>query len=645
MGLIGGIAAPPKVHPHVATIGPIQVRKRLRERRDERLKAANGQRPLLAVTGIAPVPEGGPLSRTPNSRKLPLGWGAICGISVKAPPEWIILEGGLVFGRFCAKSLIVFVLLAAATAARAQQPPPQPFGVFAKVDVDSAANQSCTDPAIVHQCLQNIYTNVLSNKAISGLTIGLDWNTLSKTEMIRFPSGLVSYVFGGYDWSWLDDAFTVAGPQGLPVQLILTPGFASPLWVLDYLVPCDTLFTTGSAPPDCGSLQFSTYPGQSHTSGTILPLPWPSSSTYASWYLDQWTKFLGDLNGHVQQSQYAASLVAISVAGPTSASSEIIMPTAADGATLAIDSGEDVDAAWNRVIRNAFGTVFTENETYTDQPFIDAWSQTVQAYQNAFNGPTLILVPDRGDKLPVYCFGQFCVNSVNPQERDKKLFYTICSEFNPGSYAVSCEAKARILANFAAAQSDKNRQAIEVGGMSASSPLAQGDIGVPAVKCFATSSCLELLDLKETASFLGGAAFDYEATAKNDSLKQQLGCPTIPEKHSCKHLSPELIAFNVFAVFFDSTQGEDQEFINTVNSEILDAAGSNSPRYNTYKPDVLRIQYVDVSYQDVLYANEHECPSKRNHYISWKSMQDVLNKANYYLHTINSRVTSSLSCF
>ena len=96
-----------------------------------------------------------------------------------------------------------------------------------------------------------------------------------------------------------------------------------------------------------------------------------------------------------------------------------------------------------------------------------------------------------------------------------------------------------------------------------------------------------------------------------------------------------MIAFNVFAVFFDSTQGEDQEFINTVNSEVLDAAGSNSPRYNTYKADAMSIQYVDVSYQDVLYANKHRCPSIRNYYIAWKSMQDVLNKANYYLHKIN----------
>ena len=420
------------------------------------------------------------------------------------------------FGRLCAKSLIVFVLLAAATAARAQQPPqqPQPFGVFAKVDVESAITQSCTDLNLnVHECLQEIYKNVLHNKAISGLTIGLNWNRLSTTRLNTLPGGK-SYVFGGDDWSWLDDVFAVAGPQGVPVQLILTPGFASPLWVLDHLVPCDTLFTKGSAPPDCGSLKFSTYPGQSHTSGTILPLPWPSSSIYASWYLGQWTKFLGELNGHVQQSQYAASLVAIGVAGPTSASSEIIMPTSADGAKLAVDPGGDVDGAWNRVILNALGTVFTKNETYTDQPFIDAWSQTVQAYQNTFNGPTLILIPDQGDKLPEYCFPLYCVNSVTPLQLDMKLFYTICSKFNPGNYAVSCEAKARILANFAAAQSDMNRQAIEVGGMSASSPLAQGDIGVPAVKCFATSSCLELLDLKKTASFLGGAAFDYEATAK-----------------------------------------------------------------------------------------------------------------------------------
>jgi hypothetical protein len=35
---IGVIAGPPKVYPHVAAIGPTQVRKRLRERRDARLR-------------------------------------------------------------------------------------------------------------------------------------------------------------------------------------------------------------------------------------------------------------------------------------------------------------------------------------------------------------------------------------------------------------------------------------------------------------------------------------------------------------------------------------------------------------------------------------------------------------------------------
>ena len=534
------------------------------------------------------------------------------------------------FGRLYTKSLIVFLLLVTATAARAQQPP-QPFGVFAKVDVESAANQCVkTDPTQdVHQCLQTIYTKVLRNEAISGLTIGLYWNTLSKTVTLCGSIGCDS--FGGYDWSWLDDVFAVAGPQGKgpqgkPVQLLLTAGFVSPQWVLQQLIPCDTLFTTGSAPADCGSLKFSKYPGQPHTPGAVLPLPWPSSSNYTSFYLHQWTKFLGDLKNHVLQSQYAASLVAISLAGPTSASSEIIMPTTADHAQLAGKaSGESVDDAWNKVIANAVGTVFAQDEQNTDQPFIDAWTQTFQAYTKTFGGLTLILIPDLGDKLPEYD-----VTSVTPAKH-KALFDNICSE---ELYPLSCYAKTQILANFAAAQSESNPQAIQVGGMSASSTLKPGDIGLPAVKCFATSFCLQSLKLNPPLSFVGGAEFDYAATIDSGSKQQELGCPTAPEKVLCLDLTPELIAFNVFADFFDRTHVE-RQFMETVNREIADAAGTSSLHYMQYNAGLQRIQYVDVSYNDVLYANENKCPSEWNKYINWMSMQDVLNMANYYLHIIN----------
>ena len=418
------------------------------------------------------------------------------------------------------------------------------------------------------------------------------------------------------------------GPQGKPVQLILTAGFASPQWVLHHLTPCDTLFTNkGTAPADCGSLKFSKYPGQPHTAGAVLPLPWPSSSNYTSFYLSQWTKFLGDLKYHVLQSQYGASLVAIGLAGPTSASSEIIMPTTADHAQLAGKaSGESVDDAWNKVIANAVGTVFAQDEQNTDQPFIDAWTQTFQAYTTTFGGLTLILTPDLGDKLPEYN-----VTSVTPAKH-KVLFDNICSE---GLYPLSCYAKTQIIANFAAAQRESNPQAIQVGGMSASSTLKPGDIGLPAVKCFATSSCLQQsLKLNPPLSFVGGAEFDYAATIDSISKQQELGCPLAPEKVPCPHLTFELIAFNVFADFFDSTHVEDQ-FMETVNREIADAAGTSSPHYMQYRKGLRRIQYVDVSYDDVLYASENKCPSGWNTYIGWMSMQDVLNMASYYLQIIN----------
>jgi hypothetical protein len=294
-----------------------------------------------------------------------------------------------------------------------------------------------------------------------------------------------------------------------------------------------------------------------------------------------------------------------------------------------------VDDAWNKVIANALGTVFTQDEQNTDQPFVDAFTQTFQAYLTTFPGPALILSPDGGDELPEYN-----LTAVTPESDLAALFEYVCANFySKGPYAVSCYAKVRILASFAAAHSESNLQAIQVGGMSASSPLMQGDIGVPAVKCFATPSCLQPLlqplQLNAPPSFLGGAEFDFAATTGSDPLQQQLGCPTYSKtgQYPCGDLSPELIAFNVFAVFFDRTQGEDAKYIRIVKREIWDA-DHLSPRYNQYTSGSLGIQYVDVSYNDVIYAGR-KCPPKWNKYIHWTSMQDVLNHANYNLRKIN----------
>jgi len=143
-----------------------------------------------------------------------------------------------------------------------------------------------------------------------------------------------------------------------------------------------------------------------------------------------------------------------------------------------------------------------------------------------------------------------------------------------------------------------------------------------------------LLKLNPPLSFVGGAEFDYAATIDSSSKQQELGCPMAPEKVLCLDLTPELIAFNVFADFFDRTHVE-RQFMETVNREIADAAGTSSLHYMQYNAGLQRIQYVDVSYNDVLYANENKCPSEWNKYINWMSMQDVLNMANFYLHIIN----------
>jgi hypothetical protein len=539
-----------------------------------------------------------------------------------------------------AVALVAVALLVGASAPRAQQPqqPQQPFGVFAKVDVDYAVQKRCTHPQQVHSCLQGLYGDLLLNRAISGLTIGIHWNELSLSHLVRTPDGDGGWNWkwepNGYDWSWLDDALEVAGPQGRPVQLNVTPGFDSPKWLFERLTPCDTLFTEGGAPFTCGSLQFSKFPESQHTDGNnVLPLPWPSND-YFQGYLDYWWQFLSDLKSHVQHSRYPASLAAIAMAGPTSGSAEIIMPVTGN-AQLAQAKHKDVDTAWNDVIVNAVGTLFSQDEENTDQPFIDAWFQTIQHHQATFPGVALIISPDGGGDLPRYGLKQ-----ATKHGDDKKLFDTICANFDPkGPDAVSCEAKAEILAQFASAQTGDNLYAIQIGGIKASSPLVQGNIGVPAAQCLSTPDCYTGLNLNPTASFLGGGAFDYAATSTSAKQQQKLGCPVYPAVCSQFNLSPELIAFNVYAVFFNNTVGEDNRFVTTLTAEIAmaDPTSARGTEYIANAPLPLMIRYIDVPYRDILYAGlNHECPQEWDPFIGWMSMQDLLNQAQYKLSLMTS---------
>ncbi len=79
----------------------------------------------------------------------------------------------------------------------------QPLGVYAKIDIEdaisgypAAGGSGSPTTAQLHTYLRSLLADLLSNPAISGLTVGQRWDNIqsSNTDATVF------------DWSYLDDA-------------------------------------------------------------------------------------------------------------------------------------------------------------------------------------------------------------------------------------------------------------------------------------------------------------------------------------------------------------------------------------------------------------------------------------------------------
>ena len=330
-----------------------------------------------------------------------------------------------------------------------------PLGVYAHVDIgDAIGSYPGSKPTLaqLHSYLQSLYASLLADPAISGITLGAHWDQTQPSSG-NSPSS--------YDWSYLDDAFAAAGAAQKTVQLIITPGFDSPPWLLAEIPSCDPLFTTGSAPSNCGTVTFVGYPEAQRSDGNVLPLPWNSV------YQAAWGAFLTSLNARYSSN---SAFVSIAIAGPVGASDEMIFPTS-DNDTAAQPSGLTVDATWAALIQHSFPS----NSAYqnTDQVFIDAWKQAIDAAEAIFTGVTLFIGADAGNDFPNFS------QTVTPHP-DNTLFAQDCSH-SPKTEIMSCEAKTEVLSYFVTV-AGSNEKATQVGGMTASSPVTIGDIGVPGVK-------------------------------------------------------------------------------------------------------------------------------------------------------------------
>jgi hypothetical protein len=570
-----------------------------------------------------------------------------------------------------------------------------PFGVYAHIDFESmlpemvkrfpsiqisqTATQSCAvvatspnDLAALHIALQNFYTTLLSDGAVSGITMGMHWCRMQVQEPNKANS-VCSVVSGeqpcypdGNDWSYLDDLFTAVheynatNEAAKTIQLIVTPGVYSPSWLTDgsILKSCDPLFEGTMSIPDCGMVTFNLYPEQRNALDPpeallILPMPLPWNSQY----LDYWGGFVEDL-----AARYGAdrALVAVVIAGPTCATTEMILPTEANNSSQ--QSGLDADDAWLKLITNSF----PNNKTYATYPaqvFVDSWELTIRGFEQIFANAnlTLILTPDDYKSMPE--FAGTTLPLTNELKEDFINFHNddcYDAQFKNPPLPLSCQTKATIafyFLTYAAPQpiGGKIARGTSVGGMTASSYQATGEVDLPGVKLLAAprSPFTPSGAPVPGGPLLGGAEFDFALTRFNlsdNSYNPSTYPPTFPvgdhfQEEACLHpqgqqcsndssntTSVEQGAFQVFANFFNGTEAA--YLFNAAAYTQIDGAGAPPTQFRA------PIQYVDVDWQDVMYAiyTAGNCAlagtTLSTQFLGPTLMQDVLNQAKFGLEVI-----------
>ena len=480
----------------------------------------------------------------------------------------------------------------------------QPLGVYAHVNVDNAIkayekyrNSKEWNGEDEHTYLRNLYYDMLyNNPGVAGITFGIYWDRIQKNDPdCAFYHNCVPGTDGnGNDWSYLDDVFTETQATGKHVQLILTPGVDSPPWLFDRLRPsCDSIFGTADTGPvpDCGKVTFSVFPEEKHADGHVMPLPW--SPIYQFW----WGRFLSEVNDRYKDHK---DFVAIAIAGPICASTEMILPTTANRSFQS--PAWQADDAWSMLIGNSFPHS-TSDYQHSDQIFVKQWKTAIDTYEGIFKDVTLFLSPDSGDDFPEF--------NTNPIENQGWLFKDDCS--TAADYPMSCKAKTDVLKYFLATE-DGRQLATQVGGMTASSALTPeaGDtgIGVGGVKLLTGP-------LSKFPPILGGAEFDKSVSTNILATREEQGCTSAERMaKECKDISPELAAYNTLRVFFYGTEfGHDYGW------------PSDTPATGP-------MQWVEIDYTDIVWAQTNPASSSDDGAPCNQSLQDLINGASWYLFTM-----------
>ncbi len=549
-----------------------------------------------------------------------------------------------------------------------------PLGVYAHVDVatfiqadintnpelkDAQTGQCYALPSnyasIVHGDLQKLYAGLLQESTstspptdpVSGIELGVPWCLVEICD----PSSTKCSM----DWSWVSDVFDVIASdpnlKNKTVQLNVNPGFDTPLWLLNdinqKMGSCDGYFNGTYTPSaNCGTVTFSNFPECSHVAGQVLPLPWNSM------YTSSWQAFLVDLRGWLQTVTNEQALVSISVAGPSGASPELILPTAGNKsyvrwnkkgvATLGCRKAgggtdadtTDADTMWTTLIHSAQipngpNSNPSMYSMFPPQVFADYWNNAIDVYESVFSGITLVLTPDSGSDFPEIGSSLFPIPATTSiagvdNSTANALWTVDCSTASLQStdYTISCGAKVEILSHFITAQTyvanaGNNARSTYVGGMTSSTCTKTGFIDLPGVKVLTSWSSLSSLPRQP---FVGGAQFDHAVSGSSLDRSEE-GCAGT----TC---SPDQAAYNALTDFFNATEGEIY-----FQGSLTTPKGCTGPSLNTQPAP---IQYVNISYNDIQYAKGEICPTPAQAAISGTctTMLDLLNRTQEWLSKI-----------
>lgn len=532
--------------------------------------------------------------------------------------------------------VLSFLVLAPSLVAQVQplQPAPRrPRGIYAKVNISSyitqqrKANPSIT-PAELHAYFVNLYQDLLSNPAISGLALQVHWNTLNPNP----PAAT-----NPYDWSYVDDAFdrvsawnaqnSTQAPK--TIQLMPTPGFQTPQWVLDQIPTCDGLFQSPSqtAPSTCGKATFVGYGEEAD--GTVLPLPWNAL------YKSSWKAFLTALAARYGSNP---AFVSIAVAGPTAASEEMIVPNNNNTPSQAQFGGILANDMWLQLL--AFHYPSLPAYQKSDQAFIDEWNAAIDMYGAIFSGVTLVATTGSG--LPNFGRTGFTIPSA---------FSGDCTRPE-----MDCAAETTILSHLVdPTVGGANAKATQTSGLEASR-AANLNLGLAGVKRLSQSTASFTTP---SAQILGGAQFNTSFASNTvkegctsafppNSSDMPAGCSIpstctvegcipvacIPQACLAPGVTPaDLAGFNVFSKVpsKDLIPPEQAEY--NVLNVYFDGTAVASFFGGTH--GAAPLNYLQIYSQDIQYAEGHvNAPAQVGNTggaSAVMSAQDLLNLASQYL--------------